>query len=294
VPAPPKGTATPPPAQRAVSKPIAAPAPKTSAILPRQAGGTGRSMERVGATEDAIDAILDVIIAAHPEWFLPDGWDEQTQKRYIEEFDRIRPAILERIRARIAYIAELQAAGKKVYAHFYLREVYVNSGERHSVYSVLGWLELEDVVVGTEPVPAEREKTILGALQDSVRSTLTGSVRHSTSTIEVPEGQEFREQLLVNACELLRGRELEDFKAIEASLNRSGPQITDYRVFVDIVSRLNRLNTDYEQWDLFVQQLEAIYQERGEDPEKGGRLSPDRSKWQSLAARVTRIQTDTR
>ena len=119
-------------------------------------------------------------------------------------------------------------------------------------------------------------------------------MQHSTHTIEVPGGPEFREQLLINACELRRRQEQEDFEAIGEQLAKLDPRYPGSRAYIDILGKLARLKADYAQWDLLVQQLRAIYAERGDDPENAAQFAPDRVQWQTLDARIPRIQTYTR
>jgi hypothetical protein len=86
----------------------------------------------------------------------------------------------------------------------------------------------------------------------------------------------------VRACLQLRDAESAAFAAINQEFGAFfGPS------YGDIAGRLNKLkNETYPQWDKLVDQLKAVYRERGDSPERAQQFAPDRAQWQALYNRA--------
>jgi hypothetical protein len=165
----------------------ASPVAKPGAKGAQQTSGRGRGPIGPGAVQ-LFDLFLSIMIQIHPEWFQPDDWDQQIQRRTEELFEGVRPQIEAKLSAESAHIADLRKTGKKVYAHVFVREVYVDAGDQDaSLYSIPVSVELEDVRIATDEVPPARTPTVRGALDDAARSFISGSVQHWTTTIELPD-----------------------------------------------------------------------------------------------------------
>jgi hypothetical protein len=53
-----------------------------------------------------------------------------------------------------------------------------------------------------------------------------------------------------------------------------------------ISNRLNELKPVYEQWDISIGELKAVFTERGDDPGKANQFAPNRGEWKRLHDQV--------